>query len=160
MEHKKTNTAWENREELVRKPTTLIETKNKAVLSLAMKGEKHPSNIICLKIKNLSDIQKTQNNVKQTLNKISSFAESKKAIIYETQDNIFFILSPTKTKTFKNDNDALEIAEQAVKEITNHNKLFKQLIDFGISMNYGQIVLKDHEIDCISHFYSFSSIYK
>ncbi len=155
---KKTNQAWENRQELVRKPTSIINTKNKAILSLSMKGEKHPTSIVCLKIKNLSDIQKTENNAKQTLNKIASFAEEKKATTYETQDNIFFILSPTRTKTFKNENSALLIAEQAVKEIVNHNKLFKQLIEFGISLNYGNMVTKDNPEDKTMHFMSMGNL--
>jgi hypothetical protein len=155
---KKTNQAWDSRQELVRKPTSLIDTKNKAFLSLSMKGEKHPSSIICLKIKNMQDVQKTENNVKQTLNKIVTFAEEQKAVIYETQDNIFFILSPTRTKTFKNEANALEIAEQAVKEITNHNKLFKQLIEFGISLNQGHIVTKENPEDKTLHFMSMGNL--
>jgi hypothetical protein len=144
---KKTNKAWDNRQELVRKPESIVDTKSKAILSLSMKGEKHPASVVCLKIKNLSEIQKTQNNVKQTLNKIVSFAEEKKAVIYETQDNVFFIVSPTKTKTFKNETSALEISEYATKEINSHNKLFKQPIEFGISLNYGNIVTKQNPED-------------
>ena len=155
---KKTNQAWDSRQELVRKPTSLIDTKNKALLSLSMKGEKHPSSVICLKIKNMQDVQKTENNVKQTLNKIVTFAEEQKAVTYETQDNIFFILSPTRTKTFKNEANALEIAEQAVKEITNHNKLFKQLIEFGISLSHGHIITKENPEDKTLHFMSMGNL--
>ncbi len=155
---KKTNQAWENRETLVRKPTSLIDTKSKALLSLSMKGEKHLSGIVCLKIKNLKDIQKTDNNVKETLNKIAAYAEAQKAVIYETQENIFFILNPTRTKTFKNEKTALEIAEQTVKEITSHNKLFKQPIEFGISLNCGNIVAKENAEDKTLHFMSLGNL--
>jgi hypothetical protein len=155
---KKKNTAWEKREELVRKPESLIDTKHKALLSLSMKGEKHPASVVCLKIKNLSEIQKTQNNVKQTLNKIGAIAEEKKATIYENQENIFFIVSPTKTKTFKNQEAALDIAELIVKEITNHNKLFKQHIHFGISLSYGNIVAKISQEDKAMHFMSLGNL--
>ncbi len=155
---KKKNKAWENKKELVRKPESIVDAKNKAILSLSMTGEKHNSSIICLKIKNLSDIQKTQNNVKQTLNKVILFAEDKKSLIYENQENIFIILSPTKTKTFKNQETALEIAENTIKEITNHNKLFKQLIEFGISLNCGNIITKENPSDKTTHFMSMGNL--
>jgi translation elongation factor P/translation initiation factor 5A len=155
---KKTNKAWESKQELVRKPGEIVDSKNKAILSLSIKGEKHPAGIVCLKIKNLSEIQKTENNVKQTLNKVVAYAEAQKAVVYETQENIFFILNPTKTRTFKNEKPALEIAEQAVKEITNHNKLFNQKIEFGISLNYGNIVAKEDPKDKSLHFMSLGNL--
>jgi hypothetical protein len=52
------------------------------------------------------------------------------------------MLAPITTKTFKNENKAIEIAQKTRELLVNHNKLFKQKIDFGISLNQGHIIAK------------------
>ncbi len=140
----KLNNAWENRAIPLSKNSRL-ETKNKAHLSISIKGNKQEVSLVDIKIKNLKEIQTQKGNAEETLQKIISLAESKKAFIYESQDNLFFIISPSKTKTFKNENIALEIAQDAVKILSSHNKVFKQKINFGISIEYGAIVEKTEE---------------
>ncbi len=125
------------------KKDSLINTKNKAELSLSIKGEKQDASLVCLKIKNYEEIKKGKTN--ETLQKIIDIAKDKKAVIYENQENIFFILAPGKTKTFRNEKSAIEIAQKIKEILTNHNKLFKQKIEFGISLNYGTIIAKQQE---------------
>jgi len=120
----------------------LIPTKNRAEVCLSIKGSKQNSNVIGLNLKNFFEIKKNQEVVKNTFEKISQIATENKAVVYENQENIFFILSPVKTKTFQNEKTALKMAQE-LKAILNHNnKIFKQKIDFGISLNYGTIVAK------------------
>ena len=69
-------------------------------------------------------------------------AEENNAITYESYNTLFFILAPTKTRTFKNEKMALEIANKIKETLTNHNKILKHKINFGISLNYGTIVGK------------------
>jgi len=76
------------------------------------------------------------------LQKIIGIAEENKAVIYENQENLFFILAPIRTRTFKNEKTAVEIAQKIQKALTEQNKLFKQKIEFGISLNYGAIIAK------------------
>jgi class 3 adenylate cyclase len=45
-----------------------------------------------------------------------------------------------KTKTFRNEKDAIELSKKVEEILKNHNKFFKQKIDFGISINFGEIV--------------------
>jgi hypothetical protein len=137
----KVNSAWENRAIPLSRNSNL-ETKNKANLSLSIKGEKHEVSIVALHIKNLGEIQSKKGNAEETLQKIVNFAEDKKAFVYENQDSIFFILTPLKTRKFKNETTALEIAQGAKEILSEHNRLFKQKIFFGISLNYGTIVGK------------------
>ena len=120
----------------------LLSTANRAELSLSLKGDKQNASIACLKIKNFKEIQSGKGNVKETLQKIVSYAEGKKVNIYENQENIFFILAPVKTKTFDNEKTALDIAQKIKTELTEHNNLFKQKIEFGISLHHGTIVAK------------------
>ncbi len=116
--------------------------KNPAIVSLSIKGEKQNATTICLNIKNLKEIEKTKNNAEETLQKIINFAEDSRAIVYENQENINFILIPSKTKTFKNELTALKIAEGINKILVHYNRLFKPKIEFGISVNNGNIITK------------------
>ncbi len=120
----------------------LGEAGNKAELSLSIKGEKQDAMVICLKIKNLREAKSGRGSASETIQKIVERAEENKAVFYENQDYLFFILAPIKTKTFKNEKSALETAESIQRILKEHNKMFNQKIDFGISLNYGTIVAK------------------
>ncbi|MBW6442278.1 hypothetical protein K0A97_00660 [Patescibacteria group bacterium] len=120
----------------------LINSKNPAEISLSIKGEKQNVNIVAINIKNIKENQLKDGNAKETLQKIVDFSEEHKVITYESHNTIFLIISPIKTRTFSNENLALEIAQKAKEIILQHNKLFKQRISFGISLTYGAIVAK------------------
>ena len=124
------------------KKNSMINSKNKAELSLSIKGDKQSASVVCLKIKNFKDIESKKGNANETLQKIVDMAEKNKAVTYESQNNLFFILAPIKTKTFKNEKNAIKIAQEIDEILTEHNKLFKQKIEFGISINYGTIIAK------------------
>ena len=123
------------------KKSSVVNLKNKAEISLSIKGSKQNASIICLKIKKPEEIE----SVKETLQKIVDVAEENKSVTYENQNNFFFILAPIKTKTFKNEIIALKIVQKIEDIMANHNKLFKQRIDFGISLNYGTIIAKQEK---------------
>lgn len=120
----------------------LIDTENKAELSLSIKGEKQNSSVICMKIKNKKHLQEKKQNLGETIKKIKQIAENNKASIYETNDYLFIILAPVNTKTFKNQKKAVQIAQQIYKYLEAHNKLLKEKIDFGISVNDGEMIVK------------------
>ena len=118
-------------------------TNKKAEISLSIKGQKQKSTIIGLRIKNLKELEKNKQTTKDTFDKISKLATEYKSSIYENQDSFFFILSPIKTKTFKNEKQALKLSQKIKEIIDGHNKLFKQKIEFGISMNNGELIAKN-----------------
>lgn len=121
---------------------SLVSSRNKAEVSLSIKGDKQNVSVIALNIKNLKEIQSKKGNIEETLQKIVGAAEGNKAATYESYNTLFFILAPTRTRTFKNEKIALEIAHKIKEILTHHNKMFKQKINFGISLNYGTIVAK------------------
>jgi hypothetical protein len=137
----KINVPWENRAMPVSKNSKL-ETKNKANLSISIKGNKQDISIVNVNIKNLREIQEKKGNAEEILQKIISAAENKKAFVYENQNNLFFILTPSKTRALKNENAALEIAQDAKEILSNNNKIAKYKMDFGISIENGSIVEK------------------
>ncbi|MFH1787586.1 MAG: hypothetical protein ABH811_02240 [archaeon] len=127
------------------KNKSLIKTTSKAELTLSLKGEKQSVSLICLKIKNLKEIENKKSNAEEILQKIVNEAETYKSAVYENQENLFFILAPVKTRTFKNENTAIELSQKIKDIITEHNKLAKQKIEFGMSLNYGNIIAKQEE---------------
>ena len=124
---------------------SLVNSRNKAELSLSIKGDKQNVSVIALNIKNLKEIQSKKGNMEGTLQKTVDIAEENKAATYESHNTLFFILAPTKTRTFKNEKIALEIAHKIKEILAHHNKMSKQKINFGISLNYGTIVAKQEQ---------------
>jgi len=113
---------------------------NRAEVSLSIKGHKQNAVAVCLKLKNQKEIK--DDLIKDTMGKLEALAKDNKAVVYENQDNLIFILAPTKTKTFANEKPALKIAEMIQGIIKEHNKLFKQKIEFGLAINSGSIIAK------------------
>lgn len=131
---------WGKREEKVELKQSSVTTKNKAELSLSIKGEQQNVSVICLKIKNLDRLKSSRTNYEETIQSLVSMVEEQKAVIYGNQENIFFILAPIKTKTFKNERTAIDLAEKISEIINAYNKLAREKINAGISVNYGTIV--------------------
>lgn len=124
---------------------SMLKSRNRAELSLSIKGAKQDVSLVCVKIKNLNEIEKTKGDVEHTLQQIVENAEEKKALTYENQDNLIFIISPALTKTFRNEKSAVQTAQTIQRILEHHNKLFKDKIDYGIAVNKGSIVGKPEE---------------
>src|SRR4030042_1507193 len=120
----------------------VIKTGNKAELSLSIKGEKQDASVICLRIKNLRESRSGRGSTPGSIEKAIEAAEENKAVTYENQDYLFFIFAPARTRTFKNEKTALDIAEKIQEILSGHNRMFNQKVDFGISLHYGTIVGK------------------
>ncbi len=137
----KTNIEWESRTIPLSKESKL-KTNNKANLSLSIKGNKQEVSMVTLSIRNLAELQENKSNTEEPLQKVINLAELKKAFVYENQNNLTFILVPSKTRTLKNETTALEIAQDAKEIISNYNRIAKYKMDFGISIDFGSIIEK------------------
>jgi hypothetical protein len=120
----------------------LIHPRNIASLSLSMKGEKQTADVICLKIKNYEELISKKDNSRISIQKIINLAEKERAYVYENNENIFFIFAPIVTKTFQNEKAAIRLSKDIKNVLENHNKTARQKIDFGIAINYGEIIAK------------------
>ena len=87
-------------------------------------------------------LSRLDESTKKTFQDVINLGEENNTLIYENQDSIFLIFSPAITRTFKNERKAVEISEQIREILDKHNRLFKQKIDFGISINQGEIITK------------------
>ncbi|MFH1365311.1 MAG: hypothetical protein ABIH28_01890 [archaeon] len=121
---------------------SLVSPTNRANLSLSIKGENQKSSIVCIKIKNHIEIALNKSNAKDVLQKITEMAERAKAYVYESNDCLFFLLAPMITKTFENEMVAADLAQSTKKAIDEYNRLFKQKINYGLSAECGEIIIK------------------
>jgi hypothetical protein len=116
----------------------IIDSKiREAVLSSSISGAKQESSIICLKIKNADEIN---GGIKETIQKIISLSEERKAVLYNNKEYLFFILSPSITRNLRNERTALDISKIIKETLEDHNKRFREKINYGISLNIGDIV--------------------
>ncbi|MCK9568006.1 hypothetical protein M0R72_03560 [Candidatus Pacearchaeota archaeon] len=114
-----------------------------AEISLSIKeGDKQEASFICVKIKNIKDTKAKRGSGYETIEKLRELGEEHKATIYEDKDYLFFILAPAKTRTFKNEKTALELAEKIQEILIDHNRRFSEKINYGISLDTGSIIAK------------------
>lgn len=126
-------------------PEKLIQTKTNAQISTSITGGKQNAPIGCIMIKNYEETRFGEGGVRETMQEIANQIEANKGIIYESKGNIFFIIPPTKTKSYQNEIPAINVMKFAQKLLNAHNKKFKQKISFGLSLNYGTIVTNETE---------------
>lgn len=129
----------------VQETKTGLNPKNKAEVSLSISGDKQKTTTVCINLENLEEMEEAKGYAEKTLQKIIEYAEDKKAYTYEGHKNLCFLFAPSKTKTFKNEATALDVARYAKNQIKEHNKLFKKKITFGMSINNGEAIFKDSQ---------------
>lgn len=118
---------------------------SKAELALSIRGDKQDVSMVTLRAKNMASIRRSRDSegsASEILKKVIDVAESHKAATYEDRDSIFFIFAPVRTKTFKNEENALKVSQKIKEILDEYNRLFKEKVDFGISLNYGTIIAK------------------
>lgn len=125
------------------KKQEFLHSENRAEVSLSIKGETTPLTGICVKIKNMNEIPRE--SVRETLQKIVDIAENNKAYTYEGHDSLVFLLLPAKTKTMQNEKSAIRLAEKFSDILDYHNKVFKDKLSYGISVENGEVIAKKHE---------------
>ena len=131
--------------EIPTRKNSLLKTTNRAVISISLKGDKQKAAVVCLKIKDLKEIEKEKGNIESTTQKIIDLAEESKGAVYENSEYLFFIFAPLLTKTFKNEKTILNFAQKVKEILIKHNKMFKHKTDFGISLNELEIIAKKDE---------------
>ena len=104
---------------------------------LVLQGKKQPASIIAIKIKN--DIEGI---AKQNLTNALEYAYKRKAVSSTSGPVILLIFSPLITKTFKNEESAVRTALDIERALNEHNKRFRNKIEFGIGVNSGDIINK------------------
>ncbi len=126
----------------VKKSGFALKSKNKAELSLSLKGDKQQTDVVLIRIRNPMEMKNEESA--KALQEMIDFAEDKKAVpcISEGYGNIMFIFAPVMTKTFKNEKSAIETGKKAREILERYNKPARNKIDFGISINAGDMIIR------------------
>ena len=125
-----------------KKGSLISNSRYPAEVQSSMTGEKQFASVVCVKLKNVNDF--SDKSVKDTIDKIVDIAEDSKAFTYDSQDAIFFLLVPSKTKSPENEKTALYLSEKIQNKLKEHNRLFKTKLNFGIAINNGDIACKQN----------------
>ena len=119
---------------------SLVVSRNPARLSLSIHGEKQPATLLTVNIKNMESLKNT--GAERPLQEIVDLAEKYKCATYENNGSFFFIFAPAKTRTFKNEKVAVNLARYVLEVLNKYNRIALHKIDFGVSVAEGIIVAK------------------
>ncbi|MFA5060769.1 MAG: adenylate/guanylate cyclase domain-containing protein [Candidatus Pacearchaeota archaeon] len=110
--------------------------------ALVLKGEKYPSAIISLSIKNYGTLG-TQ--AKESLVKLIGDLDTKRGLVDWKSDYIFIIFSPVVTKTYANEVLASKVAFALWGALCEYNKRSKEKIEFNMGVNSGDIIASKNQ---------------
>jgi hypothetical protein len=105
--------------------------------SLVLKGEKTKSTVAVLKIEDFNNLDA---NARKELDKLPELIKKNHPVMEQKQDGIYFIFHPQVTKTFKNEILAVKSAIAIKGFLDNHNKKFRNKINYGIGINSGDLI--------------------
>ncbi len=116
---------------------------------LVLKGEKHNSAVLVLKVENLNDLNE---NAKRQLAELLGMARAKKGMVELTGKYMTIIFSPLITKTYKNEITAAKVGQEILKKLEDYNKKSGEKIKFGIGINSGDLIssVKDGKLQYTS----------
>ena len=123
----------ENKEEYVKAFSNV----KHAETSLVLQGKKEEASVISVKIKKASD----KNSIDTITNAVERINDSK-GTLQRVQDGWTGIFVPSVTRTFKNDLTAVRVASEIASSINEHNRKFKDKIDYGIGIHSGELATK------------------
>jgi hypothetical protein len=101
-------------------------------------GTKQRCSVIAIRFKS----QVPREMGKENLMKALEIAYKQKAVSYMSGDYCLIIFAPTLTRTYKNEETAIKVAQELEKELHSHNRLFKEKVPFGIGVNSGELIVK------------------
>lgn len=104
---------------------------------LVLTGRKDIAGILALRIKN--QIGKV---AKEALHRAIKTAREHKGIPCQVGCDFLIIFSPLVSRTMRNSENAIKSAQEIAKELNEHNKKFRDKLDFGIGVNTGEIINK------------------
>ena len=105
--------------------------------TLVLKGEKYPSAVVALSVKNY---KKLSGNAKDTLIKVIEDVKKVRGLIDWRGDYIFVVFSPLVTKTYKNELLATKAGFKILQGLKDYNKKFKDKIEFNLGVHMGELI--------------------
>ncbi len=111
----------------------------KAEHSLVLEGRKELASLIAIKIANIDKIRKVS---AETLASLFKLITESKGSVFESNDFIIGVFSSLNTRTFRNEMPALNVARKIETLLKEHNRKFREKIDYGVGLSLGEIIAK------------------
>jgi len=105
--------------------------------ALVLKGEKYPSAILCLSVKNHEVLKE---NARSELNKAIANVKSMKGLVDWRGDYVFLVFSPIITKTYKNEDLAVRAGVSMLNSLKEYNHKFHDKIEFNLGVHSGDLI--------------------
>ncbi|MBM3234348.1 hypothetical protein FJZ19_04630 [Candidatus Pacearchaeota archaeon] len=102
--------------------------------SLVMHGNKENASVLVIKMKNSVG--------KESIEQATENIRKNKGSLYKSGDDIIGIFAPSLTKSFNNELIAVKVAGAIASHFNEHNRRFKDKIDFGIGVHSGELVTR------------------
>jgi len=112
---------------------------DRAEHTVVLDGRKEEGSLLTIRINGLNSIRKICG---ETINNIFRTITENKGAVYETSDYLIGIFASPVTRTFSNEMIAVRIGKQVEEILKEHNRKFRQKIDFGIGLNSGDLIIK------------------
>lgn len=110
---------------------------NSAESSLVLKGEKYPSAVVLISIKNFSRIKE---HALEFLSNTIDEVKTMKGLVDWKDDHVSVIFSTVFTKTYDNEILASKAAFRIWRSLLDYNNKVRDKIEFNIGVNSGEIV--------------------
>ena len=104
-------------------------------------GTKQKCSVIAIKFKNETPTEMGKENLMKAL----EVAYKNKGVSYFSGNYVLIIFAPLLTRTFKNEDKTIKIAQDIERDLHGHNKLFREKLDFGIGVNEGDLIVKKED---------------
>lgn len=104
--------------------------------ALVLKGEKYPSSVIAMNIKNYNELKESSI---EELNNILEKTKGK-GVIDHRGDYVFILFVPLITRTYRNEILAVKTGMRILESMKQYNKKFENKIQFGIGIHAGDLV--------------------
>lgn len=107
--------------------------------AISLHGHKEEAALVAFKIKNMNELN---DDSLKSIESLFSEVYDKKGVVYKTGDYLVIILTPSITKTFKNNTNAIKLAKSISEKLSVYNQKYAKKINYGIGLNYGNIVVE------------------
>jgi len=118
----------------------IVPIEKRAEHSLVIKGDRQNTSFLAIKIKNYEELKGKKTNAIENIEKAIEKIADNKGKIYRSDNYIVGLFAPALTRTFKNEINAVKIAEEIKTKFNEHNSLFVDKINFGIGIHSGDII--------------------
>ncbi|MBI2448751.1 hypothetical protein HYV49_00465 [Candidatus Pacearchaeota archaeon] len=109
--------------------------------AISLRGTRQEAALIAVNVKNINDVKNSLilDDIERTLKPVAE----NKGLVYKTGGYVIGIFTPQTTKTFKNADTAIKVAESILDGLMKYNQTHSFKTNVGIGVHTGEIIVDD-----------------